>query len=530
MVAAGVACAPALAQWSDDPLAPTPVIVATADQAVPVVTTSGDGSTWVAYADNGGSLVSGYKHTLQRLDAGGNATLTTPLVLSPTRTSTAVFTFDADSYPDGSAVIAYDNGEIQVQKVSAAGVPLWGPGGAAGARGVSIPLSNGALGPQVAAMEDGGAVVSWASGSTLFFQRIGADGLPSTSWTVVEAGRALSPSDLIGTPGGVIAMWVRAEGTNFVTSRKGLKIQRYLFSGFPTWNFGVPFDVYASSATPARSIQNGYQPRLVADGAGGAIVAWYDIGQTRTALLQHYSVTGVARFPVNGLVVDTSTSEIRLSASVAYHPALDEYTVVYQRSNLNQSQFGLGAQRVNAAGARLWNGGTTVSIVDLQPNPISFATAQPAGNDAVSAWLAFGGTNGPQEVRATRLASATGAPVWASAITDVTTTSTSKGRLALVPSGGSDEWFVGVWSDGSAGNSDIRAARINGDGTIGPGPVTCPACVADFDGDGGVTPGDVGAFFAVFEGGEACADVDEDGGLTPADVAEFFTRFESGEC
>lgn len=62
--------------------------------------------------------------------------------------------------------------------------------------------------------------------------------------------------------------------------------------------------------------------------------------------------------------------------------------------------------------------------------------------------------------------------------------------------------------------------------------VVCGSCVcaADYDGDGGVTPGDVSAFFVDFEAGSACADVDRDGGVTPGDVSAFFQAFEAGGC
>ena len=59
---------------------------------------------------------------------------------------------------------------------------------------------------------------------------------------------------------------------------------------------------------------------------------------------------------------------------------------------------------------------------------------------------------------------------------------------------------------------------------------SCPTCAADYDQDGGVTGGDIGAFFNDFEQGLACADVDEDGGVTGGDVAAFFAVYEAGGC
>lgn len=64
----------------------------------------------------------------------------------------------------------------------------------------------------------------------------------------------------------------------------------------------------------------------------------------------------------------------------------------------------------------------------------------------------------------------------------------------------------------------------------GNGGSDCPRCPADYDQDGGVTGGDLAAFFADFEAGETCADVDQDGGITGGDIGTFFQFFEAGGC
>lgn len=58
----------------------------------------------------------------------------------------------------------------------------------------------------------------------------------------------------------------------------------------------------------------------------------------------------------------------------------------------------------------------------------------------------------------------------------------------------------------------------------------CPPCAMDYDNDGGVTGGDIAAFFHDFEQGLPCADIDQDGGITGADLAYFILIFESGSC
>jgi hypothetical protein len=58
----------------------------------------------------------------------------------------------------------------------------------------------------------------------------------------------------------------------------------------------------------------------------------------------------------------------------------------------------------------------------------------------------------------------------------------------------------------------------------------CPPCAADYDNNGGVDGGDLGAFFIDFESGAACADVDQNGGVDGGDLGFFFTVFEAGGC
>jgi hypothetical protein len=64
---------------------------------------------------------------------------------------------------------------------------------------------------------------------------------------------------------------------------------------------------------------------------------------------------------------------------------------------------------------------------------------------------------------------------------------------------------------------------------IAGGP-SCPPCAADYDNNGGVDGGDLGAFFADFEAGETCADVDGNGGVDGGDLGFFFAVFEAGGC
>jgi hypothetical protein len=62
-------------------------------------------------------------------------------------------------------------------------------------------------------------------------------------------------------------------------------------------------------------------------------------------------------------------------------------------------------------------------------------------------------------------------------------------------------------------------------------PATClapPACIADFNQDGGVDGLDLEAFFMAWEAGGSDGDINQDGGVDGGDVEAFFPRWESG--
>ncbi len=532
--ACGAFVSTANAQWTSDTSVNTPVFVGAGDQNGPLwgkgpVEATG-GTSWVVYNDNVAGLSQGYKHAIQLLGPDGAALLSPAAVLSPLRTNTATFLIDFDVNSAGDAIVAYDNNAIYVQKVTNANGVATKNWGGASADGLLIPGSSGALGPQVVALEDGGCVVCWGSGATLNFQRVLSNGTFGPAWQLTEIGRAQLPADMVRSGDGFIMMWVRAEGTNFVTSHKDLKINKWSASGAASWGNGTPLDVYASSATPQRGIQTAYYPKLLSDGNNGAIAAWYDNATTRNAWLQHVDSNGTFRFAANGLAVSTTAvaTELRLSASVAFDAISGDYTLAYQTSNANQSQFGLGAQRINSAGSLLWNGGAGVILQPFTGNPSSFVSVDDVQGQSIVTWLQYAGGNGPMGVLSTRL-DASGAPTWNPTILEVATNATTKGRQSTI-NNPAEGWIASAWSDGAFGSQDVKAMRINVDGTLGQGGPTCPACAADFDQDGGVTGGDIAAFFAQYEAGAACADVDLDGGITGGDVAAFFTLFEAGGC
>ncbi len=510
-----------LAQWSTDPLINTPVAVTGGDQGVPVIRERHDGGAWVSYMSNGAG--SGYKPMIQRLDVDGFTLLGTGVQLAD-RHNTATFIYDMTTDNEGSAIVAFDDDStgttmVTVQKVMPDGSLPWG------ATGKQIAGSTGALAPRVAGCADGTIVVAWALSNVLNFQRLDASGLPiGAAWSVTEAGHYQAFCDIkaVGTGGEFISMWVRGETTSAITSRKGLKIQKWNSGSngnAAMWNGGTAIDIYTSAV--GKSIQNGYFPLIHSDLAGGAFTAWYDNGNTRNAWLQHIDSAGNMQFAAEGLGMTTngSATEYRLSASVARDENSGDFIVAWQRSNTLQSQFGMNAQRVTAEAVLLWGeaGATVVPMGGFQSSFIH-AFDGDAG-DAYLMWIQYTGAV-TQEIQAAKL-DGTGAFAWPTPITRMASRVSSKGRLGAVGSN-TRNMAIAVWADGSSGDSDILAQNIGGDGLLGP------ICGSDFNFDRVVDFFDYLDFVAAFSNQEWEADFNRDDVIDFFDYLDFVAAFSTG--
>ena len=518
----------AMAQWSADPTVNTVVADGTGTQGTPIIRAGADGGAWVFFWDN--SAGGGLRPTIQRLNADGTRAFAGNGIVLANRANTASYTADMRSDASGNAYACFDDNSTgtqvtRVHKILPDGTLAWGAGG------VEMPGSASSLNSRVAACVDGSVVCLYQGATTqLNLQRINANGTLANAWTITEASRALSGSDMLpGNAGGdVVVMWVRGETTSFL-ARKGLKIQKFDAAGVAQWNAGTPIDVYASSGTAGaiRSIGNGYFPSMVSDQAGGAVIAWYDGGTARNAWLQHVLADGSQRFPANGLAMSSTSSatEFRLSASVGYDAAQGDYVVAFETSNTLQSQFGLSAQRVSSNGAIEWGPvGSVLAPVAAGSNHKSFVNVQPAaGGTALVTWFDYQGANFPMHVKSARLDD-TGANMWPSFL-GVATSGSSKGRLGVTRTAGSD-MFIVAFSDNGSGTDDVKAQNINIDGTIGP----AATCFADFNNDGGIDGNDIESYFVAWESGGESADVNQDGGVDGSDVEVFFAAWEAGGC
>jgi hypothetical protein len=210
--------------------------------------------------------------------------------------------------------------DIYTQRINGTGVPQWSPDGVAlctAAGGQGIRPASGDQG-SATIVEDGagGAIVTWydsRGGSftdDIYAQHVLASGAVDPAWPA--DGRALctaataqySVTLVADGTGGAIVTW-----QDFRTSTTGYDIyaQRVLASGAvdPAWP--------ANGRALCTAANSQYSPAIVADGAGGAIVTWYDYrgGIKYDIYAQHVLASGAVdpAWPADGRALCTAAGD-----------------------------------------------------------------------------------------------------------------------------------------------------------------------------------------------------------------------------
>ena len=245
--------------------------------------------------------------------------------------------------------------------------------------------------------------------------------------------------------GGAIITWYDYRANN---SR--IYAQRVDSSGKVLWTAG---------GVPIRSISasSAYNPCITADGAGGAIIAWYDYRTSPKIYAQRVNAQGVVQWAPDGIPLCASAAN-QYDPVIAYDGA--NGAVVTWRDYRGPS--GIYAQRVNGAGSTLWGAdGVAVCTVGVaNQNRPSIATDGTHG--AIITWQDQRNGSGNFDVFAQRINQA-GAPAWVANGINVCTASGSSvdAEIASDAAGGA----VIAWQDGRSGNEDdIYAQRVSGAG------------------------------------------------------------------
>ncbi|MEO6462613.1 MAG: hypothetical protein ABIP29_06010, partial [Candidatus Eisenbacteria bacterium] len=292
---------------------------ASGEQYAPKIVPDGRGGAIVTWSDFRGAAFDIYA---QRVDSSGAAMWTANGVALCTATN---FQSHPAIVSDGSggAIVTWDdsrtgNSRIYAQRVNASGVPQWT------ANGVSLTNSlAGQARPLIVSSGAGGAIVVWDDARNgdidLFAQRVLANGTVDPAWPA--AGRAIAPlvpgvqdrpAMVVDGNGGAFVTWAQWDGASH-----DIHVQHVLASGAidPAWP--------ANGRAVIADYSDQDWPAIVADGAGGAIVSWDNLtgndGYNRDIYAHHVFATGAVdpAWPSTGLAICLASGDQRWPRMVA---------------------------------------------------------------------------------------------------------------------------------------------------------------------------------------------------------------------
>lgn len=269
--------------------------------------------------------------------------------------------------------------DLYAQRLNGAGTPQWAPGG------VVVCNWTGNQGPPVVVSDGfGGAIVAWSDFRdgyywNVFAQRIDDSG--DRMWNG-NAGRPLAPGAVDqlapaivtdGNHGAVIAWVDHRNDVGGVNS--DIYAQKITYTG--AWAWG------ATGAPVCNASFDQQAPVLVADGAGGVIVAWEDWRSSTSwdVYAQRLNPAGGASWTANGVPVGTGgwhqqapviASDGTLGAIVAWQDGRSGPWKIY-------------AQRLRGNGAPAWTAGG-VPVCNASGDQIAPAVVADGFGGAVVLW------------------------------------------------------------------------------------------------------------------------------------------------
>jgi predicted lipoprotein with Yx(FWY)xxD motif len=459
---------PAAAAWPTDPTVNVPLCTATGNQYTPTITSDGVGGaiiTWYdARRDNGDIYA-------QRVNAAGVPLWTVNGVALCTAASNQWFPTVVSDGAGGAIVTWQDprNGldtDIYAQRVDEAGVPQWTIDG--------VPLCTATsyqTDPTIATDGAGGAIITWydfrSGNDDIYAQRVNSAGVPQWTTDGVALCTAIEAQQLpriaADGAGGSIVTWLDNRNLHIE-----LYAQKVNATGTPQWT---------ADGVALCTMMGSLDYTIVADGAGGAIVAWRDArsGTNHDIYVQRVNAAGVPQWTTDGAPLCTATGNQwfpRLAADGS-----GGATVAWQDYR-SGSSYDIYAQRVSAAGAPQWtaNGIPICTAANSQESPTIVGDGL---GGVIVVWQDYRGGSS-YDIYAQKV-NAAGTPQWPADGMPLCTAANSQASPTIVSDGSGGA--VATWRDSRSSNYDIYAQRIDQWGYLGPEPTI--ASVRDVPNDQG---------------------------------------------
>ena len=302
----------------------------------------------------------------------------------------------------------------------------------------------------------GGAIIAWrdyrGNGGTewdIYAQRVNAYGVPQ--WTAdgvvicSAIGHQWTTAITSDGAGGAIITWQDNRG-----AANDIYVQRVNASGVPQWT--------ANGVALCTAANDQVYPRLVTDGAGGAIVTWHDYrsGSNYDVYAQRVNSTGAVQWAANGKSVCTAAFDQSYPQPVADNAGGVIIAWADARGGPNRDIY---AQRLNSSGTPQWvaNGVALCSAVNDQGDPV--ISSDGAGG-ALVVWKDYRSSL-DTDIYAQKV-NISGVPQWTADGVGISASAANE-DVPTIMSDGAGGAFV-AWVDNRNISPDIYARRVNAAG------------------------------------------------------------------
>ena len=256
----------------------------------------------------------------------------------------------------GGAIIAwldYRNGgfhDIYAQRIDATGQKRWA---AADILICNVTQEEGNI--QMCSDGFGGAILTWEDyrdfNKDIYAQRVDSAG--NCLWDfngvpiVTVSNYQDNPKLCSDGAGGAIIVWVDLRPNS---NREDIYAQRITASGDLEW---APNGIAVCSAA---GFQRG--PQIIAAGAGGAIICWYDNRSYQDIYAQKLDSAGVPQWRANGTVISNATN-IQTGPQLCSDGSSGAI-ITWQDFRNGLGDANIYAQRITSAGTAQWGNGTSI--------------------------------------------------------------------------------------------------------------------------------------------------------------------------
>ena len=207
------------------------------------------------------------------------------------------------------------------------------------------------------------------------------------------------------------------------------------------------------------AVNNQTIPSASTDGSGGTIITWQDKQSGKNEIYaQRMNSDGNAMWPVNGIPICVQDSN--------YNPMIvsdgSGGAIIVWQSYRGSNTADIFAQRVNSSGNVMWSvNGVPVCVMVFEQDSISIINDGVGG--VILTWQDYRSNNGYPDIYAQRINSS-GTMIWTANGVNICNQAASQ-RGPKIVSDGSGGAFV-TWYDNRAGNYDIYTQRIGSAGAV----------------------------------------------------------------